>query len=181
MRSIILLVLSQVAGGVAAAQSAHVAPENAPARVAVTPSSEPGERLAVSGRVLGDNNQPVPGASIYVYQTDTKGEYVQGSNRGNDRPRLFGFLRSDSQGRYSFTTIRPGSYPNSRIPGHIHFEVTAPGHAERIYEIVFEGDPFISDQFRSQARQPFGNVEIVTARKSNEVFEVSHDVRIRPR
>lgn len=61
---------------------------------------------------------------------------------------------------YAFTTIRPGSYPNSRNPGYVHFEVSATGAAPRVYEIVFEGDPFISPAFREQARAPFGGVAI---------------------
>jgi protocatechuate 3,4-dioxygenase beta subunit len=83
---------------------------------------------------------------------------------GSDQPRLFGYLRSDAQGAYRFATIKPGSYPNSRNPAHIHFEVTAPNHDGRNYEIVFEGDPYISPQFRAQAREPFGGVAVVTAR-----------------
>lgn len=182
MRSFILLGLSQILGSTAVAQTAHSAPEDAPSRLTIAAPAEPGTRLAVSGRVLDANSQPVAGASIYVYHTDNNGEYVRGSNGGNDRPRLYGYLRTDAQGRYSFATVRPGSYPNSRIPGHIHFEVTATGHAPRIYEIVFEGDSFISDQFREQARRPFGNVEIVAGRPtSSGSLEVAHDVRVRPR
>ena len=123
----------------------HEAPANAPARVAIPSETEPGTRLTVSGRVLGGDDRPLSGASLYVYQTDIKGEYSPGGTGagGSDRPRLFGFLRSDGRGGYSFSTIRPGSYPNSRNPGHIHFEVVAEGHQPRIYEIVFEGDHFI--------------------------------------
>ncbi len=67
----------------------------------------------------------------------------------NRNPRLKLFLRSDAKGAWSFTTIRPGSYPGSRVPGHIHFEVSAPGRANRIFEIVFEGDPFVTDRMRA--------------------------------
>ena len=182
MRSIMLLLLSPALAGGLAGQGPHQAPENAPARITIADSTEPGTRMTVSGRVVGSGDRPVPGASIYVYHTDAKGEYVRGSSGGSDRPRLFGYLRSDSQGRYSFVTIRPGSYPNSRNPGHVHFEVTAPGHQARIYEIVFEGDPYISDQFREQARQPFGGVVIVRpATAGGGALEVSHDIRVRAR
>ncbi len=44
---------------------------------------------------------------------------------------------------------RFGGPPNSRVPAHIHFEVSAPGRSPRIFEIVFEGDPFITDRMRS--------------------------------
>ena len=116
----------------------------------------------------------------YVYQTDARGEYVPGGTgaSGSDRPRLFGYLRSDARGEYSFSTIRPGSYPNSRNPGHIHFEVVADGHQPRIYEIVFEGDSLIPATFREQARSPYGGVAIVTIRAGKDV---THDVLLRAR
>jgi protocatechuate 3,4-dioxygenase, beta subunit len=38
-------------------------------------------------------------------------------------------LRTHWEGRYSFRTIRPGSYPGTRVPQHIHYEVTAEGQA----------------------------------------------------
>lgn len=180
MRSIALLLLSPALAGIASAQGIHQAPADAPSTITIAGAAEPGTRLTVSGRVVGREDRPVAGASIYVYHTDAKGEYVPNSNGGSDRPRLFAYLRSDRQGRYSFTTIRPGSYPGSRNPGHIHFEVVAPGHQNRIYEIVFEGDPFISAQFREEARQPLGGVAIVTTREGEGGrLEVSHDIRVR--
>jgi protocatechuate 3,4-dioxygenase beta subunit len=163
----------------AGAQSVHTAPTDASSRVTIAGTDEPGTRLTVSGRVLGQDGQPLAGASIYVYHTDANGEYIPGSSGGSDRPRLFAYLRSDGQGRYAFTTIRPGSYPNSRNPGHVHFEVSAPGAQPRVYEIVFEGDPFIPSAFRDQARAPFGGVAIVTPRASGNTLAVDHDVLLR--
>ena len=160
----------------------HEAPANAPARITIAPESEPGSRLTVSGRVLGRDDRPLAGASIYVYHTDAKGQYVPGTTGGSERPRLFGYLRSDARGSYSFSTIRPGSYPNSRNPGHIHFEVVAEGHQPRIYEIVFEGDPLIPDSFRAQARSPYGGVAIVTIRAGTSgTQEVVHDIKLQGR
>lgn len=164
-------------------QGFHTAPANAPSRVTITGASEPGTRLTVSGRVVREGGQPLAGASLYVYHTDAKGEYIPGGTgaNGSDRPRLFAYLRSDAQGRYSFTTIRPGSYPNTNNPGHVHFEVAAPGAENRVYEIVFEGDPVIPQAFRDQARAPFGGVAIVTARTVDGGLVVDHDVMLRAR
>ncbi len=130
-------------------QAIHEAPPQAPSSGRLAPASEPGERLNVSGVVVGADNKPIAGASIYAYQTDAEGYYGVKPASDNRNPRLKLFLRSAADGSWSFDTIRPGSYPGSRVPGHIHFEVSARGTAPRIFEIVFEGDPFITDAMRS--------------------------------
>ncbi len=133
----------------AAAQTVHEAPAGAPARGRVAPQGEPGQPLAVSGIVVGPDGAAVAGASLYVYQTDHEGYYGVKPVSDNRNPRLKLFLRSDARGAWAFDTIRPGSYPNSRIPAHIHFEVSAPGRPSKIFEIVFEGDPFVTAEMRS--------------------------------
>lgn len=133
------------------AQSVHEAPAAAPSAGRVAPQGEPGQALTVSGVVVDAAGTPIPGASLYVYQTDREGYYGVKPASDNRNPRLKVFLRSDAKGEWSFQTIKPGSYPGSRIPAHIHFEVSAKGHAPRIFEIVFEADPFITDRMRSDA------------------------------
>jgi protocatechuate 3,4-dioxygenase beta subunit len=137
------------------AREVHIAPESAPSTAAVAPDGEAGRRLEVKGVVYAaDGRTPVPRASVYVYQTDARGHYRPDDPRGNRDPRLKAFLRADASGRYSFTTIRPGSYPGTRIPQHIHYEVAADGHAPLVFEIVFEDDPHVTEEVRSRARGP---------------------------
>lgn len=144
-----LLLALSLAAVTIAAQSIHQAPANAAATGRLTPAGEPGEPLTVSGTVVGPDGAPIAGASLYVYQTDREGYYGVKPASDNRNPRLKLYLRTDANGAWSFATIRPGSYPNSRIPGHIHFEVAATGRANRIFEIVFEGDPFVTDRMRN--------------------------------
>lgn len=131
------------------AQTIHEAPANAPSSGRLAPAGEPGQAMHVSGVVVAANGTPIAGASLYVYQTDREGYYGVKPASDNRNPRLKLFLRSDAKGAWSFETIRPGSYPGSRVPGHIHFEVSAPGQAPKIFEIVFEGDPFVTEQMRT--------------------------------
>ena len=145
-RAAIALVVALTA--VTAAQTVHEAPAGAPARGRVAPQGEPGQPLAVSGTVVGPDGAPLAGASLYVYQTDHEGYYGVKPVSDNRNPRLKLFLRSDARGAWAFDTIKPGSYPNSRIPAHIHFEVSAPGRPPKIFEIVFEGDPFVTPEMR---------------------------------
>jgi protocatechuate 3,4-dioxygenase, beta subunit len=138
-----------------AAEPSRIAPKGAPSSGDVAPAGEPGSRLEVSGLVYAaDGRTPVASASVYVYQTDAKGYYRPEEAMGNRNPRLMALLRTDATGRYSFRTIRPGSYPGTRVPQHIHYEVTAEGQGTRIFEIVFEDDPFMSAKIREDAASP---------------------------
>ena len=131
------------------AQSIHEAPAGAPATGQMAPQGEPGQPLRVTGTVVDASGRPVPNASLYIYQTDRDGYYGVKPASDSRNPRLKLFLRSDANGAWSFDTVKPGSYPGTRNPAHIHFEVSAPGHPPRIFEIVFEGDPFLTERMRS--------------------------------
>lgn len=126
------------------------APSDAPSKVTVAGEEEPGEPLVVHGRVLGPDGEPLPDASVFVYQTGEDGIY---GPEGNRNPRLRGYLRTDDEGRFEIRTIKPGSYPGSSIAAHIHIHVAPPdGEPEQVGEIVFAGDPHLSERMR---RNPF--------------------------
>jgi protocatechuate 3,4-dioxygenase beta subunit len=132
-------------------QTARQAPADAPSSGRLSPAGEPGRAIKVTGVVVDAGGAPVRGASLYAYQTDAEGYYGVKPASDSQNPRLKIFLRTDAQGTWTFDTIRPGSYPASKAPGHIHFEVSAPGFAPRFFEIVFEGDPFITADMRRNA------------------------------
>jgi protocatechuate 3,4-dioxygenase beta subunit len=144
-----LMMATLVLTAAVAAQSAREAPAGAPSSGQLAPANEPGEPLTIAGVVVGSDGAPVPGASLYIYQTDREGYYGVKPASDSNNPRLKLFLRSDVKGAWSFSTVKPGSYPGTRNPAHIHFEVAAPGRPSRFFEIVFEGDAFITDQMRT--------------------------------
>jgi protocatechuate 3,4-dioxygenase beta subunit len=153
--SVLTLAPTLLALPLLAVEPSRVAPKDAPSSADVAPAGEPGPRLEVSGVVYAaDGRTPVASASVYVYQTDARGYYRPDDAMGNRNPRLMALLRTDGQGRYSYRTIRPGSYPSSRVPQHIHYEVAADGHGARIFEIVFDDDPFMTSKIREDAARP---------------------------
>jgi protocatechuate 3,4-dioxygenase beta subunit len=165
---------------ITSAQAPQVAEKNAPSKVAIVSKDEPGERLIVSGRVFGpDGKTPVAGASIYVYHTDAKGVYTPGPTNDNRNPRLRGYLRTDEQGRYEYSTIKPAPYPGNRTPAHIHYVVNAQGYQERVFEILFEGDPLVSDRTRSDAAKEGSAFSIrPIARDQQGVWRCAQDVKL---
>lgn len=140
-----------IATAAVSAQSPREAPAGAPSTGVMHPKGEPGQPLTVAGVVVDGSGAPIANASLYAYQTDHEGYYGVKPASDSNNPRLKLFLRSDAKGGWSFTTVKPGSYPGSRNPAHIHFEVAAAGRSPKFFEIVFEGDPFITAQMRSNA------------------------------
>lgn len=109
----------------------------------LTVADEPGERLRVEGVVRDPDKKPVAGALVYIFHTDASGYYTQ-NGMDESNPRIFGYVRTDDQGRFSFTTIRPGHYPDQDEPveQHIHFKVTADGFTDCPARLGFADDAF---------------------------------------
>ena len=160
--------------------AANEAQDSIPSTVRIVTDQEPGAPLIVSGTIYSpDGKQPLPGITLYVYQTDATGRYSTsgGDNRGT---RIHGVMRTDAEGRYEFRTIKPGSYPNSRNPAHIHAYVSGPGHPEYwIDEYLFADDPFIKteDQEKAKGQGTFSPVLTLT-RGSDGIFRAVRDIRI---
>jgi protocatechuate 3,4-dioxygenase beta subunit len=106
-----------------------------------------GRVVNLSGRVLNQRGEPVAGAKVEIWQANTHGRYANVSDP-NPAPldpnfQGYGVQVTDAEGRYRFTTIRPGPYPESptavRTP-HIHFDVT--GRVNRkVTQMFFAGEP----------------------------------------
>ncbi|HET6670524.1 MAG TPA: hypothetical protein VFH15_09850 [Pyrinomonadaceae bacterium] len=138
-------------------------------KVTVANKDEPGERLTVSGTVRNTAGQPVAGALIYVFQTDTNGHYTRTRVMNEPNARLFGFVKTDNAGHYEFNTIRPGGYPGAPgregeqwgIPQHIHFQVAASGYQFRNFQMVFADDPRMTPYWHDWARKGHNTVVAV--------------------
>ncbi|MGH9930590.1 MAG: protocatechuate 3,4-dioxygenase [Pyrinomonadaceae bacterium] len=126
-------------------------PANVPWKATIVSEGEPGEPLIVSGTIYApDSRTPLEGISLFVYQTDATGRYS--TNGGDNRnTRIHGLMRSNSDGRYEFRTIKPVSYPGTRNPAHIHAYVSGPGYPEYwIDEYHFDDDPFVTKGMRDK-------------------------------
>lgn len=120
----------------------------------------PGEPTFYMGRVTDTNGQPLAGALLDVWSGDGEGKYdVQLSPEPVMKAR--GRFRTDAEGRYFFWSILPAYYPipddgpvgvmmratNRSIyrPGHIHMQVSAPGHVMLTTHIFVAGSPHIDE------------------------------------
>jgi len=149
-----ILLAGIIASASCSAYSQETAPyPPAPADVSnvatLVSNDEPGERLVINGTVYqSDGRTPLSGFVLYLYQTDATGVYNK-TDRKWWRPRIRGWVKTDKDGRYEIRTIKPGSYPGSRNPAHIHVIVkTEVNEPDWIDDYLFEGDPFLTDKDR---------------------------------
>ncbi|MEP7297263.1 MAG: dioxygenase [Burkholderiales bacterium] len=120
----------------------------------------PGEPTLYMGRVTDTNGQPQAGALLDVWSGDGNGKYdVQLSDAPTMRAR--GRFRTDAEGRYWFWSIRPFYYPipvdgtvgqmmratgrGINRPGHMHMQISAPGHVMLTTHIFVAGSPYLDE------------------------------------
>jgi protocatechuate 3,4-dioxygenase beta subunit len=156
--------------------------ENVPAKVTIVSDKEPGQPLIVSGTIFApDGKKPLEGITLYVYQTDATGVYSTSGTRGDNRnTRIHGVMRTGADGRYEFRTIKPASYPGTRISAHIHAYVSGADYPEYwIDEYNFADDPFVTDDVKRKfaALGSFSPVLTLT-RGSDGILRGVRDIKV---
>ncbi|HVV12241.1 dioxygenase [Amycolatopsis sp.] len=139
-----------------------------PFHVVASPPRESGDNIdlvgggrpcVVTARVVSTAGEPVPGASVDVWQCNKDGFYdVQQPGiqpLGNGR----GLFATDAEGRVWFRTVVPSHYPipadgpvgrllratgrHPFRPAHIHFIVAAPGHRTLTTHMFVADSPYL--------------------------------------
>ncbi|GAA2711006.1 MULTISPECIES: protocatechuate 3,4-dioxygenase subunit beta [Streptomyces] len=112
-----------------------------------------GQRITLHGRVTDRRGRPVRGQLVEVWQANAAGRYAHPADRNPAPldPHFTGAGRclTDAEGRYRFTTVRPGPYP---VPGpgdwwrpaHVHFSLFGTDFTQRLVtQMYFAGDPLL--------------------------------------
>ncbi|MFI5563550.1 protocatechuate 3,4-dioxygenase subunit beta [Amycolatopsis japonica] len=113
-----------------------------------------GQRIIVTGRLLDGDGRPIRDSLVEIWQANAGGRYRHTGDRWPSPldPNFDGAGRTltDSEGRYTFTTIKPGAYPwknhdNAWRPAHIHFSVFGSAFTQRLVtQMYFPEDPLFS-------------------------------------
>ncbi len=125
----------------------------------IATADEPGKKIQVICTVKDQNGQPLAGVLIYLYQTDSRGWYAADSphvpgNEGDIRhARLFGYVKTDKNGKMELHTVKPSGYPQSDLPAHIHIHFSASGYKNYGTEFLFDDDDRLVGNIRKQAVQ----------------------------
>jgi protocatechuate 3,4-dioxygenase beta subunit len=144
----------------------------------IAPAAEPGTPLVIHGRVFrADGATAAPGIIVFAYHTDAAGHY-DAPSAGAHSWRLRGWVMTDADGRFEFTTIRPAPYPGRSTAAHVHFSIEGPGVPRQTAGLLFDGDPLLTDAERQESAKAgrFGTVRPVENRGG--VQHVTLDIRI---
>lgn len=120
-----------------------------------------GEPLLVAGRVLNTAGEPVPHASIEVWQTNDDGFYDVQQKGIQPDSNLRGVFSADQDGKYWFRSVKPRHYPipsdgpvgkllgnlgrHPNRAAHLHFIVTAAGYEPIITHIFTPDCPYLTE------------------------------------
>ncbi len=138
------------------------------------PDEPQGQRIVVAGRVLDEDGRPLRDTLVELWQTNAAGRYrhVRDDHPAPLDPNFGGAGRTitDADGRYHFTTVRPGAYPwrnhdNAWRPAHIHFSIFGWCFRTRlITQMYFPDDPLIPlDPVLQAVRDPRARQRLVAA------------------
>jgi protocatechuate 3,4-dioxygenase, alpha subunit len=108
-----------------------------------------GEKFTIEGRVVDGDRNPVRDAIIEIWQANAHGRYAHPQDT-QDKPleagfKGFGRVPTDDDGRFRFTTIKPGRVPapqgGLQAP-HLNIAIFMRGMLKQVMtRIYFPGDP----------------------------------------
>ncbi|MEL6806631.1 MAG: dioxygenase [Pseudomonadota bacterium] len=119
-----------------------------------------GPVLLAEGVVKDTDGNPIPGATIDIWQTAPNGLYAS-QDAAQDTYSFHGLQTVGADGRYAFTTVKPVEYtvptdgPVGDIlnacgrhpwrPSHLHYIVEAEGFSPLVTEIFPDDDPYLDE------------------------------------
>lgn len=133
-----------------------------------------GERMVVTGRVIDASGRPIRHQLVEIWQANAAGRYIHKRDQHPAPldPHFTGVGRclTDADGRYRFTTVKPGPYPwknhhNAWRPAHIHFSLFGTEFTQRmITQMYFPGDPlFELDPIYQSITDPRARARLVAS------------------
>ncbi|MEY9537946.1 hydroxyquinol 1,2-dioxygenase [Bradyrhizobium diazoefficiens] len=164
----------------------------------------PGEPLFVSARVTG-LNEPLANVAVDVWHADGDGFYdSQKSSYETQGASLRARFITGSDGRFSFRTILPCSYPvptdgpvgqllaatdrHAMRPAHVHFLINAAGFEPLVTHVFVEGDEYLNsdavfgvkDDLISRIKRHDEPIMPDGSPASGPWYEMKYEFRVRP-
>lgn len=124
---------------------------------------EKGRKIKITGTIYQtDGRTPAEGVVLYVYHTNQKGIYeakADAEGWGTRHGYIRGWIKTDKEGKYTFYTLQPGTYPDKSKPAHIHPVILEPdGRYYWVDSFYFIGDPLLGNDQSQAQRGGFSGV-----------------------
>jgi protocatechuate 3,4-dioxygenase beta subunit len=150
----------------------------------IVPPGSKGERVTVRGRVLDADGAPVSDSMLELWQADAEGRYAHPEDvRDGPLDPAFGGhgrVATDAEGRFCFTTVKPGAVPGPRgsvQAPHLAVSVFARGLLKRlITRLYFPGEPANETDFALSLVEPPRRSTLVARQLQDGTLE--WDVRL---
>lgn len=112
---------------------------------------EAAKKLKLTGTIFeADGKTPAEGVVLYIHHTNAKGIYPTRGDEEDWAKRhgyIRGWIKTGKDGKFTFYTQVPGSYPSRDNPAHIHPYVLEPdGKYYWLESYFFEGDPLLQEE-----------------------------------
>lgn len=142
-----------------------------------------GTPIKITGTIYkAGGKEPAEGVILYVYHTNQEGVYpVTGNEKGWARRHGYirGWMKTGSDGRYTFYTLKPGTYPSRSESAHIHPTVLEPGGKYYwLDSYLFDDDPLLTEKDRSQESPRGGSSGIITLKKEGDLWTGTRDIEL---
>ncbi len=143
--------------------------------------NDKGMRIKVTGTIYeNDGKTPAEGVILYIYHTDQNGVYAtRGDETGWGRRHGYirGWVKTGRDGKYTFYTLKPGTYPNRRTPAHIHPVILEPdGKYYWLGSYHFAGDPLLTEREISPKSPRGGSSGLLRLRKEGDLWVGERDI-----
>ncbi|MEL7005048.1 MAG: intradiol ring-cleavage dioxygenase [Bacteroidota bacterium] len=137
-------------------------------------------KVKITGTVFQkDGKTPAPNILLYIYHVDRNGIYQPsddpiGWEKRHGQHR--GWLKTGSDGKFTFYTFRPVSYPGAQEPEHIHIYVKEPSTIPYyIDSYLFESDPMLTEEKKESEKQRGGS-GIIRLKMKNDILTANRDI-----
>jgi protocatechuate 3,4-dioxygenase beta subunit len=143
-----------------------------------------GVPMEVMGHVYDglDDAKPIANAEVEIWHADSSGSYHPNGNgpASGYKPEevaLRGFVKTDAEGRYRFTSIYPGEYTGRTR--HFHFKVRAPGKPELTTQLIVPAKPGDSLTFDTDdIAEGLPNCQLLAVDESSAPAKAMFDFRV---
>jgi protocatechuate 3,4-dioxygenase beta subunit len=137
-------------------------------------------KIKITGTVFQkDRKTPAENVLLYVYHVDRNGIY-----RPSDEPigwekrhgQYRGWLKTGTDGKFTFYTFRPAPYPKVQEPEHIHIYVkevhTIPYYID---SYLFESDPTLTEEIKESEKNRGGS-GIIKLKMKDGILTANRDL-----